>query len=480
MKKKVIKPGQRLAIASLLLFCGMWAIWFFCYRYFLIWLEGFSFFSTLPDFSSLYRNIPEGFPAYVGAFLHQFYKFPALGAAIQSFFAVWPVVCAGIVIIRLFKEPSRLLWMAFLPLPVFIYVQFWDILLHRAVIWFVVSGVIMLIVLIVTMFRKPEWSLPGLFRMKWLNPAFMLASVAVSVFFLVGLDPRNREQEELAHLEYLGENREWGEILKEVSVKDAWENEMKRRYAILALSETGQLTEYAFVYGLKGSDGFIFYDNINPLCLNYNALFYQCLDMPNAVIHQAYQQGVQSVPGMGFSALRRLADTYLSLKDYTLAKKYIEILSHSTCHGRWVKERLPRLEAIRQAEPVYAHDEYKATISNFTHTISSMVDRNPENRKYADLLLCSLLADEEGDKFDKLFRYVAQWQYPNGTALPRLYEEALILIAMVDPSVMEGFTVSEETQQRFADYVSLMNAGKATLALRKYADTYWAYSYKAN
>ena len=56
----------------------------------------------------------------------------------------------------------------------------------------------------------------------------------------------------------------------------------------------------------------------------------------------------------------------------------------------------------------------------------------------------------------------------------------LILIAMVDPSVMEGFTVSEETQQRFADYVSLMNAGKATLALRKYADTYWAYSYKAN
>ena len=131
-------------------------------------------------------------------------------------------------------------------------------------------------------------------------------------------------------------------------------------------------------------------------------------------------------------------------------------------------------------DPAYEYDANQSNIANFIHTISSMVDMNRDNRKYADLLLCSLLADEEGDKFDKLFRYVAQWQYSNGTALPRLYEEALILIAMVDPSVMEGFTVSEETQQRFADYVSLMNAGKSTLALRKYADTYWAYSYKAN
>ena len=107
-----------------------------------------------------------------------------------------------------------------------------------------------------------------------------------------------------------------------------------------------------------------------------------------------------------------------------------------------------------------------------------MVDRNRSNRKYADLLLCSLLADEEGDTFVKLFTYVAQAQYPDGKNLPRLYEEALVLISMVEPHVLEGFTISEDTQRRFYDYIGLMNAGKGNQALRKHADTYWAYSYR--
>ena len=106
-----------------------------------------------------------------------------------------------------------------------------------------------------------------------------------------------------------------------------------------------------------------------------------------------------------------------------------------------------------------------------------MVDRNRDNRKYADLLLCSLLADEEGEQFKQIFRYVAEIQYPTGDTIPRLYEEALILIAMVEPDVLAGYKISEDTRRRFADYITMMNAGKGTQALRKHADTYWAYSY---
>ena len=106
-----------------------------------------------------------------------------------------------------------------------------------------------------------------------------------------------------------------------------------------------------------------------------------------------------------------------------------------------------------------------------------MVDRNIENRKYADLLLCAYLANEDGDKFLNILRYIAPYQYPAGTPLPRLYEEAVILISMVDPSVLPEFEISEQTRARFADYVSMMNTGRGTQALKKYADTYWAYSY---
>jgi len=173
-----------------------------------------------------------------------------------------------------------------------------------------------------------------------------------------------------------------------------------------------------------------------------------------------------------------LADTYLELKDYELAKKYLEILSHTTCHRKWVKDRLPQLEAIRDAVPEYGVDEHKSVIADFAHTLSSMVDRHPDNPKYSDLLLCALLADEEGDKFKNIFRYIARWQYPDGRNIPRLYEEALVLIYSVDPSVLDGITISNDTWNDFADYMQMMNSGRGTQALRKYADTYWAYSYR--
>lgn len=479
MKKTFTNPGSLLAITSVLLFVVMWAVWFFGYRYYLIWLEGYSYFSTLPDFVSLYKGIPEGLPGYIGAFLHQFYKWPVIGAAIQSFFAVWPVVCLGIIIIRLFKDPARLIWMAFILVPLLTYRQFWDMHLLRSVLYSLVATGLMLVVLVVTMIRKPQLALPKFMKAKLLNPLVMVVAVALSVYFLAVLDRGNKGQEKMTHLEYLGEAKDWEGILNTVTVKDAWSNDLMRRYALLALSETGQLTEHAFRYGLKGASDFLFYDEINPLYLNFNAVFYECLGMHNATVQQAYQLGVQTVASVGFDALRHLADTYIKMKDYTLAKRYVDVLSHSTCHKAWVKERLPKLEAIKDEEPAYIHDEYKAKISNFSHTISSMVDRNPENRKYADLLLCSLLADEEGDKFRDLFRYIAQWQYPAGTPIPRLYEEALILISMVDPAAVEGFVISEDTRNRFADYVALMNAGRGNQALKKYSDTYWAYSYRS-
>lgn len=461
-----------------LVFIILWAIWFFCYPYYHVWLEGYSFFSTLPDFRALHAVIPHGLSMYIGAFLHQFYAVPAIGAAIQAFFGVWPVICAGIIVKRLFKEPEGLMWISILPLPFVVYRQFWDLQMVYVLRYALMSGALMLAVLLITMFRRPQWTLPKFLSGRFLGIASVSACMLLSVYLLAFRDERCHLHEEYARLEYMGEHRQWQEILQTVSVQDAATDEFKRRYALLALSETGNLAEYAFRYGLSSSGDFLFYGRIEPLCLNFNALFYQCQDMHNAVIQQAYQLGVQSVTGAGSASLRKLADTYIGLKDHTLAKKYVDILSHTTCHRRWVKERLPELEAIKNAVPEYAHDPYKAVIADFPHTISSMVDRTPENRKYADLLLCSILADRDGDKFKNLFSYIAQWQYPDGRNIPRLYEEALLLISTVDPSVMEGIAVSKDTWNRFKDFADMMNSGQAARAMKKYSDTYWAYSYR--
>ena len=477
MKKNVSTPGRTLALMSLSLFAVLWAVWFFGYRYFLVWLEGFSYFSTLPDFMDMHEHIQYGFLTYIGSFLHQFYAMPAAGAAIQAFIGTWIVVCTGVVIIRIFKNAEGALWMSFIPLPFFIFIQFWDLQMVNSVFWLLVMTALLVLVIGITLIKRPQLQLPAFICWKPLNITALVIASAVSIYMLLFMDPRNKVHEEQVYLEYLGEHHKWEQILKEVSPRDAASDDLKKRYALLALSETGKLTDYAFAYGLSNSDDFIFYENINPLCLNFNALFYQCLDMHNAVIHQAYQQGVQSQFGVSFSTLRRLADTYLELEDYELAKKYIDILSHSFCHKKWVKERIPELEAIRDAEPEYVTDEYKATISNFTHTISSMVDMNRGDRKYADLYFCSILADEDAFKFKERLHELVPVLYPSGVTIPRLYEEALILISAIDPSATDGLKISDSTLKAFDEYANMMNGGKGTQALRRFAGTYWVYSY---
>lgn len=468
---------KKLFVSVLAAFAIFWAVWFFSFRHYLIWLEGYSFFAALPDVASNFFAVNEGLQGYIGAFLHQFYAMPAVGAAIQSLLTVVPVFCLGVVVLRLFKNPEKLLWIAMLPLPYVAYRQFWDLHLYKTITVDFVSIVLMLVALAVTAVWKVKADIPKAFANKYVSIAVAVAVIASSLYFLIGDDKGKKVHEEYARLEYLGENHKWNEILKVVTPKDAAADPLKRAYALLALSETGNLTEWAFRYGLDSQNNFVFTDRIDPLYLNFNALFYQCNGMHNAVIQQSYQQGIQSVTGVSFSTVRRLADTYLALKDYALAKKYIDILAHSTCHGKWVKERLPQLEAIRTMVPAYEYDANQSNIANFIHTISSMVDMNRDNRKYADLLFCALLSEEEGEMFKSMFRNMAVYHYPSGKDLPRLYEEALVLISMTEPQVLAGFTISEDTQRRFYDYVSLMNAGKGTQALRKHADTYWAYSY---
>ena len=477
MKKFFSSPARFLAVISVILLTIFWSVWFFTFRHYIIWLEGFSYFSTLPDFASLYRNIPEGLPGYIGAFLHQFYSKPVLGAAIQAFFTIWPTVCLGIMLTRLFKEPVRLIWIAFIPMIFIARRQFWDLLMFKTVIYSMIATGLMLLTLIATSIRRPAWNLPTFLRNKYLTLIFICFQLSNSIFVIVALEPRNREFEARAELEYLGERGQWDEILRIVQPRDAKEDDFKRAYALLALSEKGMLPDYAFRYGLSSSEDFVFRETIEPIVLNFNALFFQCNGMYNASIHQAYQLGVQSVTGMSFSSLRRMADIYLEIGDYELARKYIDILSHTTCHKKWIRERMSRLESIRFSEPQYGAPMDGATISSFSHTVSSMVDRYKDDSRYSDLLLCALLADEEGDKFKKIFSYIAPYQYNSGKAIPRLYEEAVILISIVDPHILDSYAISEDTRMRFADYVALMNARQGNQALRKYADTYWAYSY---
>jgi hypothetical protein len=302
----------------------------------------------------------------------------------------------------------------------------------------------------------------------------LLASAAT---LLVKGNDNTRGYESVAYLEYLGKNKQWDRILQTVSQQESINNEYKRKYVLLALVNTGRLPEYAFSYGLSDSDDFLF-DNIQePFCLGFNVLFYSSLGMYNPAIYNAYQKSVQSTPGMSFDVLRFLADTYLSLGDHAMAKKYLDILSHSTCHGKWVEARLSRLEQLEGNTPEYSIGGPLFPMESFLPDISSMYDRYPADRRFADLLLCGVLAEKDGMAFYNIFQVVSKYIYPDGKGIPDLYQEALLLAASQNPEILNGYKIDEEVWKRFADFTSLMQKGQTAQAKRKYSETYWAYIY---
>ena len=160
-----------------------------------------------------------------------------------------------------------------------------------------------------------------------------------------------------------------------------------------------------------------------------------------------------------------------------MAKKYIDILDHTTCHRKWVKERRARLETIKGSVPEYRMGGQQFILQSFLPDISAMVDLYPQEKKYADYLLCGILAQKDGNTFYNVFQVIASHLFPEGKNIPELYQQALLLIASHDQDVLNKYMIDEDVWKHFADFTELMSQGRTAQAKRKYAGTYWAYVY---
>lgn len=455
----------------------LWAIWFFMYPYFMRWMEGYSFFSTIPDYTGIMLDSFKDMPRYIGAFFLQFYKYPALGALIQALVPVGVTACAGIIIRKVFRGPDHLLWAAFLLLPFAVFIQLGDTDISKSVAMLLIAAASALAVSVAAFCKRNFLPCPSVLRHYILMITLPVVSVGFAVYVLLDNDKLGRYHEEVARLEYLGENADWDGILRTVSRQDALINKFARRYVLLALSETGRLPDYAFSYGLSDADDFLFQQEDYLFCRSFNVLFYRALGLTNPAVYHSYHYSLQSSYGVCFDAVRYLADLYIGLKDYTLAKKYIDILSHTSCHGRWIRERQAAMNRIRNAEPSYSGSPDRFIFTSFIPDMTSLVQRYPESRKYVDYLLCATLAEKDAESFMRIFSQYGPYAYKNGIPVPRLYQEALVLIASQNPDVLKRFNVEKEIWNCFVDFTDLMQKGRSSEAKRKYAETYWAYVY---
>ena len=196
---------KKLILLSLT-YVALWAVWYFAYPYFLIWLEGFSFFTTLPDFTAIHFHLPEDIFRYVGSFLLQFYAFPAAGAAIQALLPLLFVLSIMAIIKRLFKDSEGMVWISYLFLPLYLYYQMSDMTLVRSITILAAVAAAALLVYLATIFLKPFGNVPAFLRNRYFCAVMLLLSLGMSVSVMITYGSVGRHYEKVAHMYHLAQN----------------------------------------------------------------------------------------------------------------------------------------------------------------------------------------------------------------------------------------------------------------------------------
>lgn len=468
MKKTILIQWALMIAAS-------FSLWMFAFPHTLWWMEGNSFFSTLPDFRALQIHWPEDIAKYIGAFFLQFYRYTYLGAFFQTLLVWFVLACGQATVFRLFRN-KELLWLAFLPAVWTMYAQIKDITLEETLVkCFIALTVAILCFCLTSPQRYLKTSFSGPMA-KWLSLAMPVLILGGGIA-LITTNTYNRSYEAYHRMDHWAERREWDKVLKETTPDKTRKNQTKLRYALLALSEKGTLTQEMFRYYPHSPEDFLFERKDDQLSYNFNTLFFDCLGVHNEVLHHSYQSGMISPLGYSFRTLRRFADEHLQLGNYLLAAKYMEILKHTPANSGWVQQRLPILERIKHTEGTRKNEAQPFFIGarTFVSDMARMLDRYPDHKKAADYLLCGLLLAKDLPKFQQLFPKIAPRIYPPGTPLPRYYEEALLVLSMENPEILKAFPVSKQTQEDFQMLVSWMDQKRADLIRMKLGYCFWTY-----
>ena len=188
--------------------------------------------------------------------------------------------------------------------------------------------------------------------------------------------------------------------------------------------------------------------------------------------------------------VRKLAEIAIINEDYSVAQKYLRMLSHTSLHRSWARERLELIKSgqcdsipywthkrrmLPQQDTLFSANQWRTSLVN-------LIESNPQNKMAADYLLCFHLLNKDLQLFKKDY---ARYYYPTFGSLPsRLYQEALIACMNEKENPQEQlkhYRISAKVYKDCLQYLSIYEDAKGDgRALEKlFGKTYWFYYYYA-
>lgn len=436
---------KRLAI-PVLVFVAVMLTCCLALPYTIIWKESIGLFLNTPDFMREVGGSSLPLSSLIAAFLTQFFRYRIIGPA---------VIAALITIIFLLARfATRRLGLRCDSVCAAI---------AGAAFYLTASGrlemgVLMLLicaaaaVVAAIFFKKKPFGKTGALDMT------VSAVVIVACVTAIAFKPGIKRFEDWCAIEYGCYVSDWDLVLSRATPEKCEDDRMMTPFALLALNCKNELADKMFSYPVSGEEDLHTEGVSSFQGYLFDALLYRELGSVNEWVHGLWQAACSTPHTNCFLLLRELVASNYSSGNYTLARKYCDILSRSNCHKRFTGRYYSLMEGLEDA-PADSTAE-SATALMMSHTpvtnLISLSEIGIDSPIAPDRLFCSLLARKDLDSFALLFPAAAD-RYQR---MPRHYQEALavldILPEKVSPEVRaeyERFRGGEKNKNSFWYYL---------------------------
>jgi hypothetical protein len=311
--------------------------------------------------------------------------------------------------------------------------------------------------------------------------------------------------ERLYKLDYYAANCDWNKILQQGHEIN---NYLEGNYVNLALAEKGHLTEMLFDYPQNSP--------LSLICYTKDKQYIQLVACARVLFSMGNIAGAQSLAsntdqaknGHNPSMLKMLAESEIIRGNYTVAKKYLDVLADSWHYADWANAQRKYLfnDKLVMSNSLYANgrrdlpkQEDFVLFKTPMDDLYKILDTNPTDKKAMQYALSYLLlAKDVNNTQGFIDRYYGK---PALKTLPTCAQEALIFCSNYYRSMKEDFAlehgmsketfenfqkidstycrnhgVTDETMNRFDEFQNdYRQSGNNPSTLARYSNTFWYY-----
>lgn len=307
-----------------------------------------------------------------------------------------------------------------------------------------------------------------------------------SAFCLPGpYEVRNNRMNELS---VLGQRNDWDTIIRE-HPKEGVSDYAGLNYLNMALAQKGVLGDRLFHYDQKGPQSLLAsWDRTYYMSCLLSDIHYMIGDIS---LSEGYAMEGLTLAKRGGSPrmLQRLVKISLIRRDYALADKYVGLLGRLPGYRRWAEkyagyvrhpERIGQDEELAsKTMPAFQPDNLLCLI-DIDSLWTGHLSEPGVNRIAWEYLGCSYLLAKEMEKFKTFLSRFGT--FLSGLPLPVHFQEAALVLAVENHSVLDKVSVRPEIAGRYKqfqkDILKIKNSSDGLSWLyRQYGDTFWFYYY---